>query len=136
MASRRRSGRSRARSPEGVQIVPTYDRSELIHRAIATLRDKLIEESLVVALVCVVFLWHVRSALVAIITLPIAILLFVPADVRRWGSPATSCRSAASRSPSARWWMRRSSWWRMRTRPWNVSGMSTGASRTAASGPG
>lgn len=65
--------------PEGVKIVPVYDRSELILRAIATLRDKLIEESIVVALVCLVFLWHVRSALVAIITLPIAILLsFVP----------------------------------------------------------
>src|SRR2546425_6524756 len=65
--------------PEGVRIVPTYDRSELIRRAIATLREKLIEESIVVALVCLVFLWHVRSALVAIITLPIAIILsFLP----------------------------------------------------------
>src|SRR4029077_16916601 len=60
--------------PAGVRIVPTYDRIELILRAIATLREKLIEESIVVALVCVVFLWHVRSSLVAIITLPIAIL--------------------------------------------------------------
>jgi Cu(I)/Ag(I) efflux system membrane protein CusA/SilA len=65
--------------PPGVRIVPTYDRSELINAAIATLRQKLIEESVVVALVCLVFLWHVRSALVAIITLPIAILLaFLP----------------------------------------------------------
>src|SRR6266568_2216986 len=65
--------------PEGVRIVPTYDRSDLIKRAIATLREKLIEESIVVALVCVVFLWHVRSSLVAIITLPIAIILsFIP----------------------------------------------------------
>ena len=65
--------------PAGVRIVPTYDRSELIHRSIATLREKLIEECIIVALVCVVFLWHVRSALVAIITLPIAILAsFVP----------------------------------------------------------
>jgi Cu(I)/Ag(I) efflux system membrane protein CusA/SilA len=65
--------------PAGVRIVPTYDRSELIRRAIATLREKLIEESIVVALVCVVFLWHVRSSLVAIITLPIAIILaFIP----------------------------------------------------------
>src|ERR1700682_1003059 len=65
--------------PEGVRIVPTYDRSDLIKRAIATLREKLIEESIVVALVCIVFLWHVRSALVAIITLPIAIVLsFLP----------------------------------------------------------
>ncbi|HWY40292.1 MAG TPA: CusA/CzcA family heavy metal efflux RND transporter, partial [Chthoniobacterales bacterium] len=65
--------------PAGVRIVPTYDRSELIHRSISTLREKLIEESIVVALVCLVFLWHVRSALVAIITLPIAILAsFIP----------------------------------------------------------
>jgi len=65
--------------PEGVEVVPTYDRSALIQRSIATLREKLVEECIVVALVCLVFLWHVRSALVAIITLPIAILLsFLP----------------------------------------------------------
>src|SRR5256712_4853299 len=65
--------------PTGVRIVPTYDRSELIHRAIGTLREKLIEECIIVALVCLVFLWHVRSALVAIITLPVAILAsFIP----------------------------------------------------------
>src|SRR5947209_4451098 len=65
--------------PAGVRIVPVYDRSDLIKRAIGTLREKLIEESIVVALVCIIFLWHVRSALVAIITLPIAILLsFLP----------------------------------------------------------
>src|SRR5437867_6715386 len=65
--------------PEGVRIVPAYDRSDLIKRSIATLKEKLIEESIVVALVCVVFLWHLRSAFVAIITLPIAIMLsFLP----------------------------------------------------------
>jgi len=65
--------------PEGVELVTTYDRSQLIKRSISTLREKLIEESIVVALVCLVFLWHIRSALVAIITLPIAILLsFLP----------------------------------------------------------
>src|SRR6184192_901980 len=65
--------------PEGVRIVPTYDRSDLIKRAIGTLREKLIEESIIVALVYVVLLWHVRSSLVAIITLPIAIILsFIP----------------------------------------------------------
>lgn len=69
----------KASLPDGVRVVPTYDRSELINRAIDTLREKLIEESIVVALVCLVFLWHVRSALVAIITLPIAIILsFLP----------------------------------------------------------
>src|ERR1700710_2994486 len=69
----------KASLPEGVRIVPTYDRSTLIKNAIHTLREKLIEESIVVALVCIVFLWHVRSALVAIVTLPIAIVLsFLP----------------------------------------------------------
>ena len=61
--------------PAGVIVRPVYDRSELIHRAIATLRQKLVEESIVVALVCIVFLLHVRSALVAIITLPAGILM-------------------------------------------------------------
>src|SRR3989441_2272237 len=70
---------TKASLPEGVEVVTTYDRSQLIKRSIATLREKLIEESIVVALVCLVFLWHVRSALVAIITLPVAILLaFLP----------------------------------------------------------
>ncbi|HJQ56497.1 MAG TPA: CusA/CzcA family heavy metal efflux RND transporter, partial [Vineibacter sp.] len=61
--------------PEGVHIETVYDRSELIHRAIDTLKSTLIEESIVVALVCVVFLLHVRSALVAIVTLPIGVLM-------------------------------------------------------------
>lgn len=61
--------------PEGTSIVPVYDRSDLIYRAIDTLKRTLIEESLIVALVCIVFLLHVRSALVAIITLPLGILI-------------------------------------------------------------
>ena len=61
--------------PEGTEIVPVYDRSELINRAIATLKTTLMEESLIVALVCIVFLLHARSALVAIITLPLGILI-------------------------------------------------------------
>ena len=60
--------------PPGVEIVTTYDRSQLIDRAIGNLTEKLIEEFLVVAVVCALFLWHVRSALVAIITLPIGVL--------------------------------------------------------------
>jgi Cu(I)/Ag(I) efflux system membrane protein CusA/SilA len=61
--------------PQGVTIEPAYDRSDLIYRAIDTLKRTLVEESLIVALVCVVFLLHVRSALVAIITLPLGILI-------------------------------------------------------------
>ena len=61
--------------PKGVEFVTTYDRSDLIERSIKNLRGKLIEEALIVSLVCIVFLWHFRSALVAILTLPLAILL-------------------------------------------------------------
>ena len=61
--------------PEGVTVQAVYDRSELIKRAIDTLKRTLIEESIIVALVCVVFLMHVRSALVAILMLPVGILM-------------------------------------------------------------
>ncbi len=61
--------------PAGVRLVPVYDRSDLIHRAISNLRRTLIEESLIVALVAIVFLLHFRSALVAIVTLPLGILI-------------------------------------------------------------
>ena len=61
--------------PEGMSIRAVYDRSDLIHRAIATLRWTLFEESVIVALVCIVFLFHVRSALVAIIMLPVGVLI-------------------------------------------------------------
>ncbi|MES2352857.1 MAG: efflux RND transporter permease subunit [Pseudomonadota bacterium] len=60
--------------PPGVEIVPTYDRSNLINRAIKNLQEKLIEEFIVVAIVCVVFLFHLRSAFVAIVSLPLGIL--------------------------------------------------------------
>ncbi len=68
--------------PEGVELAVTYDRSTLIKHSVETLREKLIEESLIVSLICVVFLFHVRSALVAIITLPLAVLLTLLA--MRW----------------------------------------------------
>ena len=61
--------------PEGVTLQTVYDRSDLIHRAIDTLKVTLLEESAIVALVCVVFLLHVRSALVAIVMLPIGVLI-------------------------------------------------------------
>ena len=60
--------------PEGVEIVPVYDRSQLIHSAIATLTDTLVQESIIVALVCVLFLLHARSALVVIVVLPLSVL--------------------------------------------------------------
>ncbi|MGH8683364.1 MAG: efflux RND transporter permease subunit [Burkholderiales bacterium] len=61
--------------PEGVEIVETYDRSGLIERAVAHLRDKLAEEFIAVAFVCAVFLFHLRSAFVAIVTLPLGVLI-------------------------------------------------------------
>jgi Cu(I)/Ag(I) efflux system membrane protein CusA/SilA len=61
--------------PDGVEIVSTYDRSSLIKRAIDTLSEKLVEEFIVVALVCAVFLFHLRSALVVIFSLPVGILV-------------------------------------------------------------
>jgi Cu(I)/Ag(I) efflux system membrane protein CusA/SilA len=64
----------KASLPAGIEIVPTYDRSQLIDRAIGNLREKLIEEFIVVALVCALFLWHARSALVAILTLLLGVL--------------------------------------------------------------
>ena len=65
--------------PPGVEIVPVYDRSGLIHRAQNTLRQKLVEESIIVGLVCIVFLFHFRSALVAIVTLPLGIMMAMTA---------------------------------------------------------
>ncbi|MBI4398633.1 MAG: efflux RND transporter permease subunit, partial [Candidatus Omnitrophica bacterium] len=65
--------------PEGVKIVEVYDRSDLIHRAIDTLQHTLTEEVVIVSLVILVFLWHVPSAIVPILTIPISILLtFIP----------------------------------------------------------
>ncbi len=61
--------------PQGVEIVTTYDRSQLIKRAIDNLSHKLIEEFIVVALICIIFLWHFRSALVAIVALPLGVLI-------------------------------------------------------------
>lgn len=61
--------------PEGVEVVTTYDRSQLIDRAIDNLSYKLLEEFIVVAIVCGLFLWHVRSALVAIISLPLGLCI-------------------------------------------------------------
>ncbi|MBL8377073.1 MAG: efflux RND transporter permease subunit [Burkholderiales bacterium] len=64
----------KASLPAGVEIVPTYDRSQLIERAVDNLKDKLIEEFIVVAVVCVLFLMHLRSSLVAVVSLPVGIL--------------------------------------------------------------
>ena len=72
-----RLGELQSGLPEGVEIVPVYDRTSLIERSIDTLREKLLEEMAVVALVCVLFLLHVRSALVAVLTLPLAVLMAV-----------------------------------------------------------
>ena len=81
-AVKQRLASLRAGLPPGVEIVETYDRSSLINRAVATLSNRLLEEFVVVALVCLLFLFHLRSSLIAIITLPLGILMaFV---VMRW----------------------------------------------------
>jgi Cu(I)/Ag(I) efflux system membrane protein CusA/SilA len=65
--------------PEGVQVITTYDRSDLIHRAIGTVTDKLVEEIIVVSLIILLFLWHVPSSIVPILTIPISVILaFIP----------------------------------------------------------
>lgn len=65
--------------PEGVQIVSVYDRSDLIERAIATLKSTLVEELIIVSLIILLFLWHIPSAVVPILTIPVAVLLsFIP----------------------------------------------------------
>src|SRR5207253_10324171 len=76
--------------PAGVRLVPTYDRSDLIHGSIKTLWRTLLEESVIVALVCAVFLLHARSALVAIATLPLGIL--VSRSEERRGGKECRCR--------------------------------------------
>ena len=63
--------------PEGVEIIPMYDRSGLIERAVDNLKGKLIEEGLVVSIICILFLLHLRSALVAIITIPLSVLIAI-----------------------------------------------------------
>lgn len=65
--------------PDGVEIIPVYDRSELINHAISTVKHKLIEEMIVVSIIILIFLWHIPSALVPIITIPISVALaFIP----------------------------------------------------------
>jgi copper/silver efflux system protein len=70
--------------PPGVKIVPTYDRSTLIVRAIETLRQTITEELVIVSVVILIFLWHIPSAIIPILTIPIAIILsFIPMDLMR-----------------------------------------------------
>ncbi|GMV17543.1 MAG: efflux RND transporter permease subunit [Myxococcales bacterium] len=65
--------------PKGVEVVTTYDRSELINAAIDTVREKLIEEIIVVSIIILIFLWHIPSALIPIITIPVSVALaFIP----------------------------------------------------------
>jgi len=69
----------RASLPAGVEVLPVYDRSTLIERAIATVKDKLVEEMIVVSIIILVFLWHIPSAIVPIVTIPLSVALaFIP----------------------------------------------------------
>ena len=94
----------KASLPEGVEIVTTYDRSQLIDRAIDNLSSKLLEEFIVVAIVCALFLWHVRSATVAIISLPLGLCIaFIVMHFRGLNANIMSLGGIAM--PSVRWWM-------------------------------
>ncbi len=65
--------------PDGIKIVPVYDRSDLIDRAISTLKSTLLEELIIVSLIILIFLWHIPSAIVPIVTIPISVILaFIP----------------------------------------------------------
>ena len=65
--------------PKGVEVVPTYDRSELINAAIDTVKEKLVEEVIVVSIIILIFLWHVPSAIIPIVTIPVSVTLaFIP----------------------------------------------------------
>ncbi len=65
--------------PKGVEVVTTYDRSELIDRAIETVKDKLIEEIIIVSIIILIFLWHIPSAIIPIVTIPVSVALaFIP----------------------------------------------------------
>lgn len=90
--------------PEGVEIITTYDRSDLINRAVDNLNAKLIEEFIVVALVCMVFLFHMRSALVAIISLPIGILVAFMIMYQQ-GMNANIMSLGGIAIALVRWWM-------------------------------
>ena len=90
--------------PDGVEIVETYNRANLIRRAVDTLNTKLVEEFFVVAAVCAIFLFHLRSALVIILSLPIGILVaFI--IMERIGINANIMSLVESRSPLVPWWM-------------------------------
>ena len=82
--------------PAGVEIVPTYDRSKLIQSSVSNINQKLIEEFIVVALVCLLFLWHLRSSLIAVISLPLGVLTaFIVMDLQGLSSDVMSLAGIA-----------------------------------------
>ncbi|EOQ96869.1 heavy metal efflux pump, CzcA family [Leptospira wolbachii serovar Codice str. CDC] len=82
--------------PEGVKIIPVYDRSVLIHKTIQLLKEKLLEEMIVVSIIILIFLWHIPSAIVPILTIPIAVLLsFIPMYLADIGSNLMSLAGIA-----------------------------------------
>ena len=106
--------------PDGVEIVETYDRSGLIKSSVGTLRNKLVEEFIVVAIVCAIFLFHLRSSLVAIIILPLGILIAfivmhmqgINANIMSLGGIAIAIGAMVDaaivmiENAPSRWWMR------------------------------
>jgi len=104
--------------PTGVKVVTTYDRSELIESSIDTLKHELVVEIIIVSLVILVFLWHIPSAIIPIVTIPVSVLLaFIP---MYWmGLNSNICPWLALPYPSACWWMALLLKWRTPTRNWS-----------------
>ena len=100
--------------PPGVEVVSGYDRGGLISESINTLKHSLLEEAIIVSLVIIVFLFHFRSALIPILTLPIALAIsFIPMYYLNVSSNIMSLGGLAW--PLASWWTPPSSWWKTDT---------------------
>jgi len=101
-----------------VEIVTTYDRGDLIERAIDTLKSTLTEELIIVSIVILIFLWHIPSALVPIITIPITIILsFIP--MRLMGLTANIMSLGGLPLPLVPWWMQPLWWSNRRIKNWS-----------------
>ena len=101
--------------PPGVKVVSAYDRSELILESIKNLKHTLVEEMTIVSLIILVFLWHIPSAVIPVITIPVAIVIcFIP--MKMMGLTSNIMSLGGSRSPSVRWWTPPSWWWSRPTR--------------------
>ena len=118
--------------PEGIKAIPIYDRSELIRRSISNARNTLIEVIVTVAVTILLFLRHFPSAVIPVVTVPVAILVtFIP--LQHMGSASTSCPWRALPCPAAHSWTLPLSSWSRRTRSWKSASSPDGPSDTRRS---